>query len=246
MERHVKERLIGAAVLIAAAIILIPEMLSGPDRLARSEGATAHDAAPLKTYTIDLSKSPATLAAESAIDNRAPPPEAQVSTAEPAITAQTNPDQANPDQTNPESTPTAIESAAANDTSEAPATAGAPPAGESLQASRQPAAEAVAPPRPPAPAPASGSTVSDIPAAARSAGAGWAVQLGSFASRVTAERMVKSLQADGHDAFVMPVKSGQATLYRVRIGPMKDRESAAQLLRKVKATAPGAAIVAQP
>jgi DedD protein len=32
VERIVKERLVGAAVLMAAAIILIPEMLSGPDR----------------------------------------------------------------------------------------------------------------------------------------------------------------------------------------------------------------------
>ena len=87
---------------------------------------------------------------------------------------------------------------------------------------------------------------SAAPVREKSASGGWAVQLGSFASRVTAERMVKELQGGGHDAFVMPVKSGQATLYRVRIGPMKDRESAAQTLRKVKAATPGAAIVAQP
>ena len=44
--------------------------------------------------------------------------------------------------------------------------------------------------------------------------------------------------------FVMPVKSGTATLYRVRIGPMKDRESAEAALRTVKS--PGARIVAHP
>jgi cell division protein FtsN len=42
----------------------------------------------------------------------------------------------------------------------------------------------------------------------------------------------------------MPVKSGGTTLYRVRIGPMKDRASAEAALRDVKS--PGAAVVAHP
>ncbi len=44
----------------------------------------------------------------------------------------------------------------------------------------------------------------------------------------------------------MPVKSGGATLYRVRIGPMKDRASAESTLRDVKSSTPGAAIVSHP
>ena len=95
VERHVKERLVGAAVLIAAAIILIPEMLSGPDRDARSEATGPSGAGgetPLKTYTIDLTKSPATQAAERAIDNRAPPAEVPATTAEPAPAPQANPE----------------------------------------------------------------------------------------------------------------------------------------------------------
>ncbi len=39
MERIVKERLVGAAVLMAAAIILIPEMLGGPDRGSQATAA---------------------------------------------------------------------------------------------------------------------------------------------------------------------------------------------------------------
>lgn len=241
MERHVKERLVGAAVLIAAAIILIPEMLSGPKRDVRNEPTAANDETPLKTYTIDLTKSPATQAAQSAIDDRAPPPEATSeappAAAEPAPTAQTN----------PESTRAAVEPAVADGASGSGRSAAAsPPADAPAQPSRQPSAQAAAAARTPAPAPASTNPASPAPAAARTVTEGWAVQLGSFASRVTADRMVKDLQADGYAAFVMPVKSGQATLYRVRIGPMKDRESAAQTLRKVKATAPGAAVVVHP
>ena len=60
VERHVKERLVGAAVLMAAAIILIPGDAVGPgSRLAPDDaGAVARDDAPIKTYTIDLSQSP--------------------------------------------------------------------------------------------------------------------------------------------------------------------------------------------
>ena len=59
MERKVKERLVGAAVLMAAAVILIPEMLSGPDRESHAEQpAQSRSDAPIKTYTIDLSQSP--------------------------------------------------------------------------------------------------------------------------------------------------------------------------------------------
>ena len=75
MERIVKERLVGAAVLMAAAIILIPEMLSGPDREPQAQPpAQSRSDAPIKTYTIDLSHSSEQPPA-AVVENRAPPPE---------------------------------------------------------------------------------------------------------------------------------------------------------------------------
>ena len=70
------------------------------------------------------------------------------------------------------------------------------------------------------------------------------MQIGSYARQATAERIAKQLRDKGQSAFVMPVKSGAATLYRVRIGPMKDRASAEAVLRDVKSA--GAAIVPHP
>ena len=64
------------------------------------------------------------------------------------------------------------------------------------------------------------------------------MQVGSYSKEATAERLAKQLRDQGQSAFVMPVKSGSATLYRVRIGPMKDRASAEAALRDVKS--PGA------
>jgi DedD protein len=72
------------------------------------------------------------------------------------------------------------------------------------------------------------------------------VQLGSFSSRESAERLSNEFRAERFYAFVMPVKSGSGTLYRVRLGPMKDRAAAEEALKRAKVKVAGAAIVAHP
>lgn len=246
MERPVKERLVGAAVLMAAAIILIPEMLSGPDHDEQAAPAANADTnaggkgaapmagqsnAPIKTYTIDLSQSPGTSAVISD-ETRAPPPDEIPALApEPpqsaAVDAQAKPEPAD----GPPDTPSAV---VEERTSEASPAASSAPAPVVEAPTRSAPAVANPPPRPLASTPA-----------APTSGA-WAVQLGSFAKQATAERLMRELRAQGHEAFVMPVKSGAATLYRVRIGPMKDRANAEATLRGVKPKMPGATVVAHP
>lgn len=51
METRVKERLVGAVILVALIVALVPEILSGPRRA--TGGATVTEQ-PLRTYTIDL------------------------------------------------------------------------------------------------------------------------------------------------------------------------------------------------
>ena len=223
MERKVKERLVGAAVLMAAAIILIPEMLSGPDRGSPAEApAQSRNDAPIKTYTIDLSHSPSAQPTPAVVENRAPPPE------EP-------PAAQSPSPPSPEPQPAAGDQAKP-DVPQRPVVTPPP---EPVRS--EPAKPVVEPP-----------TSTPARTAARplasNAGAptsgGWAVQVGSFSKEETAERVAKQLRDQGQSAFVMPVKSGSATLYRVRIGPMKDRASAEAALRTVKSA--GATIVAHP
>lgn len=220
MERIVKERLVGAAVLMAAAVILIPEMLSGPDRDSESEpAAQVRSDAPIKTYTIDLSQSPSAQPTPSVVDNRAPPPEEPAAPADAPPTEQASgAHPAGDDQAKPE---------APQQTASAAPVAAAPVVVE------QPTA---APART-TPPPLASNT--DAPTSGR-----WAVQVGSYAREATAERLAKQLRDQGQRAFVMPVKSAGATLYRVRIGPLKDRASAEAALRDVKS--PGAAIVSHP
>ncbi len=208
MERLVKERLVGAAVLMAAAIILIPEMLSGPDRESHEQPAQSRSDAPIKTYTIDLSHSPSAQATPGVVDNRAPPaeeaPAQQAAAPQPAGGDQAKAEL--PQQTAPAAAPVV-----------------------------EPPTETVAP----APIQRPLASGGDAPTSGR-----WAVQIGSYARRATAERIAKQLRDQGQSAFVMPVESGNATLYRVRIGPMQDRASAEAALRDVKSA--GAAIVPHP
>ena len=53
MEGPVKERLTGALILIAALVIVVPEMLSGPDA-ARSPPADSEAGPPVRTYQLQL------------------------------------------------------------------------------------------------------------------------------------------------------------------------------------------------
>ena len=54
----------------------------------------------------------------------------------------------------------------------------------------------------------------------------WAVQAGSFSEAANADRLVVQLRGDGMDAYQEKVTSGASVVYRVRIGPFLERESA--------------------
>ena len=57
----------------------------------------------------------------------------------------------------------------------------------------------------------------------RGARGSFAVQLGSFGSRENADRLVRDMTAKGFAAFVAPITSNGRELYRVRVGPTRDR-----------------------
>jgi cell division septation protein DedD len=69
------------------------------------------------------------------------------------------------------------------------------------------------------------------------------VQLGSFASKANAERLVQRLQASGGSFYLAPGGSGSATRYRVRMGPLADRGAAERALAKLKAQGHAATLV---
>jgi DedD protein len=60
------------------------------------------------------------------------------------------------------------------------------------------------------------------------------VQLGTFGQRDNADRLVRDMTAKGFVAFVVPIKSNGHELYRVRVGPTRDRASAEALAAQLK------------
>jgi len=238
VERHVKERLVGAAVLMAAAIILIPEMLSGPRRVQEDGEQSAErivNGSGLRTYTIELND-PGPSRAPTAADDRVSPREQVAAVprpSEPQVPSAAAPAQSAADR----------EQNAERRVESAPPQAAAASPSKPAVPSKSPE-----PPRtrPSAPAPSESATRSVATAAAVPTLEGWAVQLGSFANAATAERLAAEFRSTRRDVFVMPVRSGGKTLYRVRIGPMKDRSAAEATLRQVRAKVPAAAVVKHP
>ncbi len=72
----------------------------------------------------------------------------------------------------------------------------------------------------------------------------WAVQLGSFASKANAEKLVHQLKANGSSVYVVSSGSGPSLRYRVRVGPLPDRDAAERAMLKLKAAGHAATIVA--
>jgi DedD protein len=112
-----------------------------------------------------------------------------------------------------------------------------------------PPAPAVAPPRD-APAPKEAATVASPPPSAAApqpaAPGGWTVQLGSFASRANAERLVRELKGKGYASFWTESASGGRKFYRVRVGPATDHAAAEALAVKLRAAGHSGSLTQRP
>ncbi|HSN70927.1 MAG TPA: SPOR domain-containing protein, partial [Steroidobacteraceae bacterium] len=203
------------------AVIVIPELLSGPGpgALDAAQDRDGSARAPLKTYTIDLATpggqaSPAApVESEQRVVTERAPPQEELSA--PVVV---------PDRAEPSTAPTIEPRAAATTT--------APPA------STQPAVESpqVKPTTsPPAPAP---TRSEPAPQGA------WAVQVGSFANRSSAEALANRLEQRGYRVFITQFTSDGRTLHRVRVGPMAGRDEADGTAKKLKTEGTTAAVVA--
>jgi DedD protein len=210
METRLKERLTGAAILVALVVMLVPEMFHGQRGDIAASSGSSGDGPPVRSYTIDLSNSPsgsAPLQSTPASEDK-PVAAPQPATPPVNVAAPASPAPAPP----PPAAPTAAPAAAVN------------------------AAVAKAP----APAP----NTRPVAAAHSPAGGGWAVQLGLFAKRDNAERLVHSAQGKG---FEVSVSAADARgLYRVYAGGMADRGAAESFAQRLKDQGLPAAVIAAP
>ena len=232
MDRRVKERLVGASILVAFIVMIAPELLSGPPGPAPvpvGPRLPASAPEPVRNVTVDLATSKAPEPAEG---------EAAASSAQP------------PESPSGEAASAAAGADASTGTGTGTGANAGPPANATLPSDTQRSGDSrpsttgasTAPPRPEsletgAPAPISPSAKPTM------AGKAWAVQLGSFASRANADKLVRQLKAQGFSVYVVSGGSGPSLRYRVRIGPMPDRGTATQAVAKLKSAGQVASLV---
>jgi cell division protein FtsN len=185
---------------------LVPELLTGPIRLAPRAALAASSAEepPLRSYTINLAddaRARSGTASANGPEQPAPLPATQADT---------------PSSPSPAPTP--------------------PPANPPARPANTPSPSAAAVPVRPAPAPAS------APLTPAVEGGAFVIQLGSFASRANAERLAQRVRAQGFQVAVSQGSSGRH-LYRVRVGPARDRAAATQLAQKLQAAGHSGPIV---
>jgi DedD protein len=224
VDRRVKERLIGACILVVLAVAVVPELLSGPKPSAPGSVVDAAGAVrlpagapdPVRNVTVDLATAkPAmadpvvTPAAQSAAAGAVPAGAAQ---------ADTVPTNGAPSAASP---PLAAAQASAIPASAAPGSVAATPT----------------------PNDASAAHSLETPAALPTSEQSLAVQLGSFANRSNADKLVHQLKAKGFAIYMSAEGSGAATRYRVRVGPFADRDAAERMIAKLKGVGQAASIV---
>jgi DedD protein len=253
MDSRAKQRLTGAVILVALFVLLVPELLTGPREV---RPADPTDENGMRRYTIDLS------ASQTSVQPAAPAASSEVKLPEiaPAVPAPsaptTSPDTARavPGEA---AAPAPVPSAPVSPTSAAPApgTAASTPATSArapITAASTPAASAPAR----APAPASAPPPHTEPARIATAAPGaapraheplragsFAVQLGTFENRDNANRLVRDMTAKGFNAFVAPFSKDGRELYRVRVGPTRDRAAAEALAAQLKRAGQSGSVV---
>jgi DedD protein len=215
MDQSLQARLIGATVLVALAVLLIPELLSGRKtvELAAEEGAAAKGT---RSFTIELGSpgGPTSVPAP-------PAPSAVGTTTRPAASAASEPG-------TKEGTPGAGAVVAPPDVTTATEPVQSPPTQRSAESGPPPVSAAQPPSSPAQPVRAGG----------------WVVQVGAFGSADSARRLVDELAAAGFEAHLSPVTRSGRTLHRVRVGPVAGRPAADQLAERLKGRGLPAAVVA--
>jgi DedD protein len=229
MDRRVKERLVGATILVVLIVLIVPEMLSGPKRPATVAVRPATGPAePVRNVTVDLATNKATSASDEAGASAVPAPD----NAAPEVPPEPAPSPgAAPESAAPQEPPVRHR--------------GTPPTITTLQAqqpSTPPLESEASPPR--SGAATARNAVPHESVSNDGAHHNWAVQLGSFASKPNAEKLERQLKTQGFAASLLPSGSGRTQRYRVRVGPMADRAAADRVISRLKKEGHSASVVA--
>jgi DedD protein len=231
MDIALKQRLVGASVLIALAVVVLPMLLGGrPEQAAQQSLKIELPPQPaeldFQTRRYPIGEIPA--AAAPGPESPENPPATS-----PANALSTSP--AGPPTASPAGSPAAaaaVPGATADDSPEAVAHVEVQPrdfedALQDGQVGVEAGVEAEVPAEP------SGSATSraleDVPAG----GGRYVVQVASFGSIANANRLSEDLRGHGHDVLADTVQSDVGTLHRVRIGPYASEAEANEAAARV-------------
>ena len=213
MEQGLKQRLVGAAALAALAVVFLPMVF---DDTGVSEDVGGGPWIPPRPPELSGPQFAPLTEAEIKRGARLPPlplPESPSAPDDPAATGDTG--------------------RPATDTT---VPAAAPPATSAPGAETR-ALAAPAAPRPatgPADAETAARTRKDPPAGNERAGTAWAIQLGSFSSEANAKKLRDRLQKLGFQPFVEHITVKTRSVFRVRVGPERERHRAEALRAKIR------------
>ncbi len=245
MDKVLKQRLIGATILIALAVIFVPMLFDGPQDRPQQQPVTldlpqpAAEREPIRRLALqpEPSRSGSGLPSE-----RDPLPSSDRSRADVGDAIDLldrEPDQEEPEQIRPPETPAELapaepaiepetldEPAGEADSEPAPAVEADPEPGvETTPAATEPPAAEAIPVEPPSMA------TSDEPV--------WLVQVVTFGAIESAEQTVQQLDRLGHEAHINPLVRAEARLHRVRTGPYASRSAADQAAAQIRQTVTG-------
>ena len=213
MDRSLKERVIGASVLVGLAVWLIPWVLDGPvpdAEVGAAQVPAAERSAPLRTQTIRLDDQPNSSTQAGATDIPGTPVP-QDSEEAPGVTFE-------------------VSSVAQPDAPAAPAPISTTAEVRLDSPSGNAAVVSASAPRENANEPnAAGSGTTSSTTSPGDTGPGWLVQVGSYRDEENARRQAGRMADAGFTARLFPHRSGGELMYRVRIGPEPGREGADEI-----------------
>jgi cell division septation protein DedD len=217
LEDRLKQRLTGAAILVALVVLIVPEMFKGRPPAHPAQLPIAPNGAPQRSYTLNLEERGPT---DSVPQSASPPAAAQ---SPPPAASSPEPLRSSPAQSVADSDSDGASAAAApsnaastehGSTADHVAATPASPTHASTPVAHAPAAAT----HPGAPSPAAGKV-------------GWTVQLGSFQQAENAHRMAQKLAAKGIKTLVVgPDARGY---YRVRTPEVADMATAESLRERL-------------
>jgi cell division protein FtsN len=239
MEDRIKQRLTGAAIVVALLVLLVPEMFRGRPPATPPVASGGAGGPPVRSYTIELRDR----AAGSGGPGAASPP---MTSDQPALAA-------SPEQPPAATTgaPAAVPGAGAATAGQAPTAAPGAAPGVAPGAAAPPAAAvpATTPATTPAtPAPAAASAPEPAPVAPAASGGPadaerYQVQLGLFASRANAERLAAKVARQGVKVRVSGPDA--RNLYRVHTPTYRTRDEAQAIQQKLRELGLTAALTPQ-